>query len=137
MHTSKIIWTKVDEAPALATYSLLPIIKAFTDAAGVAEFADAVVASPLLSGTLVSGDGDEAWGTVGVSENIMEASWQALVDSVEYKLMKDGARPAGKARPGRAKKTKKKWQQVQWWNCPLTASWLELGPVSLPGPSSP
>ena len=32
---SKIIWTKVDEAPALATYSFLPIVKAFTDAAGV------------------------------------------------------------------------------------------------------
>ncbi len=31
----KIIWTKVDEAPALATYSLLPIIKAFAKAAGV------------------------------------------------------------------------------------------------------
>ena len=32
---NKIIYTKTDEAPALATYSLLPIIKAFTDAAGV------------------------------------------------------------------------------------------------------
>jgi isocitrate dehydrogenase len=32
---SKIIYTKVDEAPALATYSFLPIIKAFTSAAGV------------------------------------------------------------------------------------------------------
>ncbi len=31
----KIVYTKVDEAPALATYSFLPIIKAFTDAAGV------------------------------------------------------------------------------------------------------
>ena len=31
----KIIYTKVDEAPALATYSFLPIVKAFTDAAGV------------------------------------------------------------------------------------------------------
>jgi isocitrate dehydrogenase len=31
----KIIYTKVDEAPALATYSFLPIIKAFTEAAGV------------------------------------------------------------------------------------------------------
>ena len=30
-----IIWTKVDEAPALATYSLLPIIKAFAKAAGI------------------------------------------------------------------------------------------------------
>ena len=33
--TEKIIYTKVDEAPTLATYSLLPIIKAFTDEAGV------------------------------------------------------------------------------------------------------
>ena len=32
---SKIVYTHTDEAPALATYSLLPIIKAFTDAAGV------------------------------------------------------------------------------------------------------
>jgi len=31
----KIIWTKIDEAPALATYSLLPIVNAFTKAAGV------------------------------------------------------------------------------------------------------
>ncbi|CAA7624860.1 Isocitrate dehydrogenase (NADP) [Candidatus Terasakiella magnetica] len=36
MTTAKIIWTKVDEAPALATYSLLPIVEAFTRAAGVA-----------------------------------------------------------------------------------------------------
>lgn len=33
--TSKIIYTKTDEAPALATYSLLPIVKAFTRSAGV------------------------------------------------------------------------------------------------------
>ncbi|MCF6281155.1 MAG: NADP-dependent isocitrate dehydrogenase [Candidatus Polarisedimenticolaceae bacterium] len=35
MTTSKIIWTKIDEAPALATYSFLPIVNAFTQAAGV------------------------------------------------------------------------------------------------------
>jgi isocitrate dehydrogenase len=33
--TTKIIWTKIDEAPALATYSLLPIVQTFTKAAGV------------------------------------------------------------------------------------------------------
>ena len=33
--TSKIIWTKTDEAPALATYSFLPVIKAFTKGTGV------------------------------------------------------------------------------------------------------
>ncbi len=35
-----------------------------------------------------SGDEEEKWGTVGVSENIIEASYQALVDSIEYKLLK-------------------------------------------------
>src|SRR5437868_676911 len=36
-----------------------------------------------------SRDGTDVWGTVGVSENIIEASWLALVDSIEYKLFKD------------------------------------------------
>jgi 2-isopropylmalate synthase len=33
-----------------------------------------------------SADGEKSWGTVGVSENIIEASWEALVDSIEYGL---------------------------------------------------
>jgi 2-isopropylmalate synthase len=36
-----------------------------------------------------STDGIDEWGTVGVSQNLMEASWLALVDSISYKLMKD------------------------------------------------
>lgn len=36
-----------------------------------------------------SRDKTSTWGTVGVSENIIKASWLALVDSVEYKLQKD------------------------------------------------
>jgi 2-isopropylmalate synthase len=39
-----------------------------------------------------SGDGKERWGTVGVSHNVIEASWQALVDSIDYKLYKDSRR---------------------------------------------
>jgi 2-isopropylmalate synthase len=35
-----------------------------------------------------SGDHKDKWGTVGVSENIIEATWQALADSIEYKLLK-------------------------------------------------
>ncbi|MEW6333595.1 MAG: citramalate synthase [Thermodesulfobacteriota bacterium] len=38
---------------------------------------------------LDSRDGEEVWSTIGVSENIIEASWQALVDSIQYKLCKD------------------------------------------------
>jgi 2-isopropylmalate synthase len=36
-----------------------------------------------------SRDGTDVWGTVGVSENVVEASWLALADSIEYKLFKD------------------------------------------------
>lgn len=39
-----------------------------------------------------SSDGEKDWGTVGVSENIIEASWEALVDSVEYKLFMEEER---------------------------------------------
>jgi 2-isopropylmalate synthase len=41
---------------------------------------------------ITSGDGHDTWGTVGVGHNIIEASWQALVDSVDYKLRMDERR---------------------------------------------
>ena len=37
---------------------------------------------------IVSTDGDETWGTVGVSDNIIVASWKALVDSFEFYLLR-------------------------------------------------
>lgn len=50
MQNSKIIWTKIDEAPALATYSLLPIVNAFTKAAGVTvETCDISLAGRILA----------------------------------------------------------------------------------------
>jgi len=33
---------------------------------------------------LDASDGSEVWGSLGVSENVIEASWEALVDSLEY-----------------------------------------------------
>ncbi|MBC7908400.1 MAG: NADP-dependent isocitrate dehydrogenase, partial [Rhodospirillaceae bacterium] len=50
MADAKIIWTQVDEAPALATYSLLPIVAAFTKAAGIAvETRDISLAGRVLA----------------------------------------------------------------------------------------
>src|SRR6266849_5155515 len=47
---SKIIYTKVDEAPALATYSFLPMVAAFTKAAGVAvELRDISLAGRIIA----------------------------------------------------------------------------------------
>jgi 2-isopropylmalate synthase len=43
-----------------------------------------------------STDGKDIWSTIGVSTNIIEASWQALVDSIQYKLSKDGEDAKGK-----------------------------------------
>jgi 2-isopropylmalate synthase len=40
-----------------------------------------------------STDGKRRWGTIGLSSNVVEASWQALVDSVEFKLHKDNVKP--------------------------------------------
>jgi len=51
-----------------------------------------------------SGDGEERWGTVGVSHNVVEASWQALVDSVVYHLLRQEEKhgKSGGKKPARA-----------------------------------
>jgi 2-isopropylmalate synthase len=41
---------------------------------------------------LDSSDGHDVWGTIGVSENVIEASWDALVDSLEYGMKLGGDR---------------------------------------------
>jgi 2-isopropylmalate synthase len=45
-------------------------------------------------------DGGDVWGTVGVSENIVEASWVALTDAVEYKLFRDREGEPASAKEG-------------------------------------
>jgi 2-isopropylmalate synthase len=42
-------------------------------------------------------DGHERWGTVGASTNIIDASYEALIDAIEYKLLKDRVPPKGAA----------------------------------------
>ena len=41
---------------------------------------------------ILSREGTDSWGTVGVSDNIIEASWLALVDSLEFRAMRRGVR---------------------------------------------
>ena len=59
-------------------------VRVINDRAGTAARVRVVVESQ---------DGAETWGTIGVSENMIEASWMALVDAFDHKLAKDG-RPA-------------------------------------------
>ncbi len=44
---------------------------------------------------LDASDGEEVWGSIGVSENIIEASWEALVDSLEFGMQVVGRQPRG------------------------------------------
>ncbi len=44
---------------------------------------------------LDASDGQEVWGSIGVSENVIEASWEALVDSLEYAIQPGRAKGAG------------------------------------------
>ena len=48
--------------------------------------ADAIIRVQIESKDTQTG---ETWGTVGASDNIIEATWEALVDSVEYKIQTD------------------------------------------------
>ena len=48
---------------------------------------------------LDSADGQESWGSIGVSENIIEASWEALVDSLEYAFQPTNTPAATSASP--------------------------------------
>jgi len=57
-------------------------------------------------------DGQESWSTVGVSENILEASYQALIDAIRYKLLKTYGRPP--ARPARTETAPEYEQQYGW-----------------------
>ena len=68
--------------PALAEMSLVDYkVRVINSEAATAASVRVVIESRDADG--------EVWGTVGVDENIIEASWDALVDSVEYKLAKD------------------------------------------------
>ncbi len=54
----------------------------------VRALADSAGTGSVVRVLIESSDGDKTWGTVGVSENIIEASWNALVDSIEYGLLR-------------------------------------------------
>ncbi|MBN1103036.1 MAG: citramalate synthase [Deltaproteobacteria bacterium] len=77
----------LDNALRKALYKFFPQI----DEMGLVDFKVRVIDGSEGTGAKVrvqieSRDTGEIWSTIGVSENVIEASWQALVDSVQYKL---------------------------------------------------
>jgi 2-isopropylmalate synthase len=53
---------------------------------------------------LDTSDGEETWGTIGVSENVIEASWEALVDALEYGMQPERPTTGAAAGAGAAMK---------------------------------
>ncbi len=78
----------------LGTYPCLAEMKLIDYKVRVVDSGAGTAASIRVN--IESGDHDETWGTIGVSENIIEASWHALVDAVEYKLHKENLDVTGK-----------------------------------------
>jgi 2-isopropylmalate synthase len=56
-----------------------------------------------------SRDQDQIWSTIGVSEDIIEASWQALADSFQFKLAKEAQQRRKPSSTGKAQDLKLGW----------------------------
>ncbi len=68
MTSSKIIWTNVDEAPVLASYSLLPIIEAYTKGSGI----DIGISDISLAGRIIANFPDRLTAEQKISDYLQE-----------------------------------------------------------------
>jgi 2-isopropylmalate synthase len=78
----------LDGALRKALHTFYPVLRSVT----LVDYKVRALSTKEGTGTVIrvlieSSDGVRTWETVGVSENIIEASWQALVDSIDYKLL--------------------------------------------------
>jgi 2-isopropylmalate synthase len=80
----------LDKALRLALERAYPSIKGTTLRDYKVRILDSRLGANSRTRVLIeTSDGEEIWGTVGVSDNIIEASWEALCDAVEYKVMRE------------------------------------------------
>lgn len=78
----------LDNALRMAITRFYPAIEAIELTDYKVRVLDESLGTDAVTRVLIeSSDGNESWGTVGVSENIIEASWDALVDAIEYGLL--------------------------------------------------
>ena len=78
----------LDHALRKALIPAFPILKTVTLTDFKVRILDNALGTDAVTRVLIeSTDGHETWGTVGASDNIIDASWQALKDSMEYKLL--------------------------------------------------
>ncbi|MCP4594194.1 MAG: citramalate synthase [bacterium] len=88
----------LDAALRKALVSVYPQIDTFRLADYKVRILDSHAATGALTRVLIdSSDGHTRWTTVGASRNIIEASWQALYDSIEYGLLRAAGSPGAKS----------------------------------------
>jgi len=81
----------LDQALRMAITRFYPEVEKYELTDFKVRVLDESVGTAAVTRVLIeTSDGCDSWGTVGVSENIIEASWDALVDSIVYGLMKAG-----------------------------------------------
>lgn len=81
----------LDKALRLAITRYFPHVEQIELSDFKVRVLDETVGTEAVTRVLIeSTDGEDSWGTVGVSENVIEASWEALVDSIEYGLSRYG-----------------------------------------------
>ena len=68
MANSTIIWTKIDEAPAMATYALLPVVQAYTKGTGI----DVITKDISLTGRIIANFPDNLTQEQKVPDNLSE-----------------------------------------------------------------
>ncbi len=77
----------LDRALRLALEKTYPTLRALTLRDYKVRILESAAGTGARTRVLIeSGDGQSVWGTVGVSDNIIDASWEALVDAVNFKL---------------------------------------------------
>ena len=89
MSTSKIIWTKIDEAPALATYSLLPIVQAFANGTGV----DVETRDISLAGRVIANFPDNLTEDQKIEDELSRQAGVEVPSSLLGEMVMDGLKP--------------------------------------------
>ena len=82
MANSKITWTKIDEAPALATYALLPVVKAYTKGTDI----DVEISDISLAGRIIANFPDKLTEDQKIPDLLSQLG--ALVKTPEANILK-------------------------------------------------
>jgi len=87
----------LDHALRQALVSAYPVIEEFELIDYKVRLLDSSHGTDAITRVLIEmSDGEHTWNTVGVGPNILEASWEALVDSISYGLLHHGFEPLGR-----------------------------------------